>query len=157
MRISFSFPLSSRIVAPKSMRNTDNVSRVSSLYSWGRTSTATTSTFKRAERMVRAIRSSSIKYLNTISYIGLAIFILFFLYALTDGKITKKTDSFQTNERVFSIISLELCYFCFHFLETENNRGHTNCVRISRSFPVKADHLHLRDIPNIWNNIKHLE
>ena len=78
--MSFSLPSSSRTVAPKSIRNTESVSRFSSLYSWGRTSTDTTSTFNRAERMVLAMRSSSIRYLNTMSYIGLATIIVLEFY-----------------------------------------------------------------------------
>lgn len=88
-------------VAAKSMRNTDRLSLSSLLYSWGRTSTATTFFFNNADKIVRAMRSSSIKYLNTTSYIGLATTISF-LYAnrLFWCKITK---SFWMLDKIFVI------------------------------------------------------
>ena len=60
-------PSASRIVAAKSMRNTERASRWLLGYSCGRTSKLTMSVWSSAERMVRAIRSSAIRYLNTTS------------------------------------------------------------------------------------------
>ena len=67
INISRSVPSGSRTVAAKSMRNIDSESRWLLLYSWGRTSTLMISFFSRAERMVRATRSSSMRNLNTLS------------------------------------------------------------------------------------------
>ena len=54
------------------MRNIEMLLREVLTYSCGRCSTFTTLFFKRAESMVRAMRSSSIRYLNTVSYMGFA-------------------------------------------------------------------------------------
>ena len=67
-----SCPSSSRMVAAKSMRNMEILLREVLTYSCGRCSTFTTFFFNSAESMVRAMRSSSIRYLNTVSYIGFA-------------------------------------------------------------------------------------
>ena len=67
IRIRWDEPSSSLTVAPKSMRKTERVSRLMLVYSCGRTSTAVTSFFSKAERMVLAMRSSSMRYLNTMS------------------------------------------------------------------------------------------
>ena len=54
------------------MRNIEMLLREVLTYSCGRCSTFTTLFFKRAESMVRAMRSSSMRYLNTVSYMGFA-------------------------------------------------------------------------------------
>ena len=54
------------------MRNMEMFSRDTLAYSCGRCSTFTTFFFSSAESNVRAMRSSSIRYLNTESYIGFA-------------------------------------------------------------------------------------
>ena len=74
--ITRSLPSASTTLAEKSMRNIDIASRVVLLYSCGRTFTLFTSFLRRAESIVFATRSSSIRYLKTESYIGLAILIV---------------------------------------------------------------------------------
>ena len=71
--------------APKSILNIDILSRLPFVYSCLRTSTSTTSRFKRAERMVLATRSSSIRYLNTASQIGLATLIIIVVHRCVKG------------------------------------------------------------------------
>ena len=56
------------------MRNMEILSRVPLVYSLRRISTSTTSFFKRAEIKVFAMRSSSMRYLKTESYMGFAMF-----------------------------------------------------------------------------------
>ena len=65
--MSCSEPSSRLTRAPKSMRSTDTESRLSLTYSWGRISTSKMSSFSKADKMVRAMRLSSIRYLNTTS------------------------------------------------------------------------------------------
>ena len=90
-------PSSSFTWAAKSMRNIEILSRVTLGCSWRRISTLTTSFLSKADNTVLAMRSSSIKNLNTQSYIGLAteyiIIVWFYLYV---AKLVFFPNSYKT-------------------------------------------------------------
>ena len=74
--MSLVLPSASSTVAAKSMRNIDRLSRVVLVCSCRRVSTFSTFFLSNAESTVLAMRLSSIRYLKTESYIGLATLIV---------------------------------------------------------------------------------
>ena len=92
MRTRRMLPSASFTLAPKSIRNMDILSLRPLVYSCFLTSASRTSFLRSADRSVFTIRSSSIKYLKTMSYIGFAICIMLhpFLVTLKVGSINSR-------------------------------------------------------------------
>ena len=82
-----SLPAASFIRAEKSMRNSEMRVWLRLVYSWRRIFRSRTSCFNRADSNTLAARSSSIRNLNTESYIGLAMIVIIFYGLVTPANI----------------------------------------------------------------------
>ena len=87
IRIKCSLPSFSRTLAEKSRRNNEIFERPESVYSCWRICTSNTSFCNKAESNTLATLLSSIRYLNTESYIGFAMIVITLIFLIHTPKI----------------------------------------------------------------------